>query len=99
MIQFEWDPQKARSNQRKHGVSFGDAIRVFDDPHALFYPNFIDETGEQRWQAIGSTGAIAVLLVVHTVRDEGELIRLISARPATREERKRYEKTRTNDCG
>jgi uncharacterized DUF497 family protein len=82
MIRFEWDPVKARINQRKHSVSFEDAMHVFADPDALFDQDRIDEGGEMRWQALGLTGGMAMLLVVHTVREEGEdeIIRLISAR-------------------
>jgi hypothetical protein len=101
MIRFEWDPVKARTNQRKHGVSFEDAMHVFDDPYALFEQDRTDEAGEQRWQAIGLAGGVAVLLVAHTAREEGdaEVIRFISARRATRKERNRYEQTRAQDVG
>ena len=53
MIRFEWDPAKARINQRKHRVSFDDAIHVFDDPYALFEQDRTDEAGQRRWQAVG----------------------------------------------
>ncbi len=97
MIRFEWDPVKARSNQRKHGVGFEDAMHVFDDPHALFEQDRTDEAGAVRWQALGLAGGVIVMLVAHTAREEGEdeVIRLISARRATRKERNRYEQTRT----
>jgi hypothetical protein len=96
MLRFEWDPVKARTNQRKHGVSFEDAMHVFEDSYALFEPERAGGVGELRWQALGLAGGVAVLLVVHTVREEGadEVVRLISARQATRRERKRYEQTR-----
>lgn len=101
MVRFEWDPVKARINQRKHGVSFDDAMEVFDDPCALFIQDREDDSGEPRWQAIGLAGGIAVLLVAHTVQEESgdEVIRLISARRATREERNRYEQTRPETIG
>jgi hypothetical protein len=101
MIRFEWDPAKARTNQRKHGVSFEDAMHVFDDPYALFEQDRIDETGELRWRAIGLVGEVVVLLVARTVREEGgdEIVRLISARGATRKERSRYEQSRAQDIG
>jgi uncharacterized protein len=54
MIRFEWDPVKARTNQRKHGVTFDDAMHVFDDPCALFEQDRAVEGGEPRWQALGS---------------------------------------------
>ena len=73
---------------------------VFDDPHALFEQDRSDESGEPRWQAIGLAGGLAVVLVAHTLREEGqdEVIRLISARRATRKERNRYEQTRTQNA-
>lgn len=100
MLRFEWDPAKARSNLRKHGVSFDDAMHVFDDPYALFHPDRSDRAGELRWKAVGLAGGVAVLLVVHTVREEseGEVIRLISARRATRKERQRYDEIRAQDA-
>jgi uncharacterized DUF497 family protein len=95
MTLFEWDTGKARTNQQKHGVSFEDAMHVFEDPYALFEQDR-GETGELRWQALGLVGDVTVLLVAHTVREESadEVIRLISARRATRKERNRYEQTR-----
>jgi len=93
---------KARTNQRKHGITFEEAVNVFDDPYALFEQDRTDyETGELRWQAIGLVEGMALLLVVHTVQEEGrdEVIRLISARRATRKERTRYEQTRAQDVG
>ena len=97
MALFEWDPGKARTNQQKHGVSFEHAAHVFEDPYALFEQDRTGETGELRWQVLGLVGGVAVLLVVHTVREENadEVIRIISARRATREERNRYEQTRS----
>lgn len=90
---FEWDPTKAASNLRKHGVSFPIAARVFSDPYALVEQDRI-ENGEERWQTIGVVDGIVMLLVAHTVReqDDIEVIRIISARRADRKERRRYEK-------
>lgn len=91
MIRFEWDPAKARTNLGKHGVSFEDAMYVFEDPWALFEQDRVDEeTGEPRWQAIGEAGGTVVLLVAHTAPE----VRIISARMATRKERIRYEQSR-----
>ena len=95
-VRFEWDPAKAASNRRKHGVSFETALRVFADPFALSEPERI-EAGEQRWRTLGLVGAHVLLLVAHTSRDEQEdgqsveVIRIISARAADRTERRRYE--------
>ena len=89
---FEWDPAKAASNLRKHGVSFPTATRVFSDPYALVEQDRI-ENGEERWQTVGIVDGVVMLLVAHTVRqqDEIEVIRIISARRADRRERRRYE--------
>ena len=95
-IRFEWDEAKNRSNQRKHGVSFEIATRVFADPFALTEQDRI-EGGEMRWQTIGTVGGVALLVVAHTIGDEDdtgrpiEVIRIVSARPAIRKERRRYE--------
>jgi uncharacterized DUF497 family protein len=91
-MRFEWDERKNRSNQRKHGVSFELAELVFDDPLALSKPERV-EGGEERWHTLGLVAASVVLLVAHTVREEphDEVIRIISARNATRYERKQYE--------
>src|SRR5271165_2471022 len=101
MVRLEWDPVKARTNQRTHGVSFEDAMHVFEDPYAFFERDFIDEAGRSRWRAFGLAGGVAVLLVVHTLREEGadEVVRMISARRATRKEREHYEQTRAQDAG
>jgi uncharacterized DUF497 family protein len=91
---------QARSNPGKHHVSFDDAMLVFEDTFALFEKDRTDRGGEVRWQALGLAGGVILLLVVHTARDEGrdEVIRLISARRATRKERNRYEQTRVQDA-
>ena len=97
MIRFEWDSVTANGNERKHGIRFEDAMHVFDDPYALFEQDRTDERGEQRWQAIGLVEGVVVILVAHTIREAGpdEIVRLISARRATRKERVRYEQSRS----
>jgi uncharacterized DUF497 family protein len=102
MIRFEWDPAKATSNRRKHGVGFELALHVFD-PNALVEHDRI-ESGERRWQTLGLVGGMLLLLVAHTVRfddeDEAEeIIRIISAREADPKERQRYEKERQKSRG
>ena len=98
-MRYEWDEAKNRQNQRKHGgISFELAALVFEDECCLIGPDRIDETGEQRWHAIGEVriepeGA-AVLLVVHAYREDcyGEqVIRIISARRAEKHEIRRYQ--------
>lgn len=87
-IRFVWDPRKARSNRAKHGLSFHEAARAFRDPLSVTtrdprpYP-------EERLVLLGKSDIGRLVVVVHTCR-EGE-IRLISARKATRRERREYE--------
>ena len=89
---FEWDPAKAAGNLRKHRVSFEIAMRVFADPFALTERDRI-EGAEERWRTLGTVDGLVILLVAHTLREEGdvEVIRIISARRAEPKERKRYE--------
>jgi uncharacterized DUF497 family protein len=95
-IRFEWDKAKSLSNQRKHGVSFEDAILVFLDPLFVSVKDRIED-GEERWRTYGEVDGYLLLMVAHTVREEvavggpGEVIRIITARRATRKERQRYE--------
>jgi uncharacterized protein len=92
---FTWDEAKAAINQRKHHITFETAALVFADPFALTEQDRI-EGAEYRWQTIGAIGGVQVVLVAHTVHDEdgSEVIHLISARTATRSERRRYEQER-----
>lgn len=89
---FTWDENKNTSNKEKHGVSFETAQLVFEDPFQVSRQDRF-ENGEERWQTLGLVGDVALLLVAHTWLDhEGEEhIRIISARLATKDERKRYE--------
>lgn len=90
---FSWDEAKNKDNLFKHGVSFEAAQLVFDDPLHISRQDRI-ENGEERWQTLGSAGGDVFLLVAHTWQDtetEGEHIRIVSARRATKLERKVYE--------
>jgi uncharacterized DUF497 family protein len=93
-MRFEWDSEKDRINQRKHGgIAFESAALVFDDPHVIFHKDRIVD-GDERWHAIGVAEG-AVLLVVHAYRMENdngeeEIIRIISAREASQRERRVY---------
>ena len=87
-MRFRPDPAKAASNLRKHGVSFADAEGVFQDPLAVTVED-PDAEGEQRFISIGLGSAGELLVVVWTERDDQ--CRVISARRATRKERKQYE--------
>jgi uncharacterized protein len=86
-MDYEWDPVKAEANLAKHGVRFADAVIVFSDGRALT----LDEprTDEERYVTIGMDALARVLVVVWTWRGEAT-IRLISARRATRTERRQY---------
>ena len=83
-------------DRRKHGIGFEEAVRVFDDPLHLSRQDRIED-GEVRWQTIGLVGGTALVLVAHTLRETDEngrtveIVRIISARAATKRERHRYE--------
>jgi uncharacterized protein len=102
MIEFEWDPAKAKSNKRKHGIRFEDATLVFQDPDIYSEQDRIVD-GELRWQSTGLVHGIMLVLVAHTSdfgkHDQTEVIRIISARKAGPKERARYDKARTKDSG
>jgi uncharacterized DUF497 family protein len=91
---FSWDEAKNQSNLLKHGLSFETARLVFDDPYHLSRQDRI-ENGELRWQTLGLVEGVVLLLVAHTWHDheDGEHIRIISARRATKLERKIYEQS------
>lgn len=91
MIRFEWDNVKAASNQKKHGVSFEEARSVFYDEFAI---QFFDEAGpdiEDRFLMLGLSSEARLLIVCHCERDSGNVIRIISARKATKHEQKHYQ--------
>ena len=91
-VRFDWDPEKARENYRKHEVSFETAALVFDDPGFVMFPDR-NVDGEERWHTIGLAAKVLLLLVVHTFteEDEDEMVRIISAREVTAHERRLYE--------
>ena len=88
-MNFEWDPEKATRNRRKHGVSFHEAATVFADPLAVTYHDPDHSISEERFITVGMSRTDRVLLVAHS--DRGENIRIISARKTTVQERKHYE--------
>lgn len=93
-MQFEWDTKKAAYNLAKHGVSFSDAATVFGDPLAgtILDPRYSLE--EQRFVTIGHSAGGSLIVVIHVERDDRT--RIVSARRATRRERRRYE-SKTED--
>jgi uncharacterized protein len=88
-MKFEWNSEKAISNERKHGVSFDEAVTVFADPLAITIDDPDHSIGELRFLTIGQSIMYHLLVVSHTERENQ--VRLISARPATRQERRNYE--------
>jgi uncharacterized DUF497 family protein len=90
-LRIEWDAGRARANIKKHGISFDEAETVFLDDNALLLHDPDHSTAnEERLILIGISIALRVLVVVHCERDDGNIIRLISARRATRSERAQY---------
>ena|SRR2546426_7073009 len=93
---FEWDPEKARTNARKHGISFERAASVFRDPEALSLYDSAHSREEERWVTLGLDMHGSVLVVCHTWREEqtGTIAcRIISARKATKNEVRQYRQT------
>jgi hypothetical protein len=88
---FEWDAAKATENARKHGVTFDQAPTVFGDPLGLLMPDPDHSEGEERYLVLGMSAQQRILVVAFAERPPRT--RLISARPATRQERRRYEAT------
>lgn len=91
MIKFDWDPVKAASNLRKHGVSFEDGQSVFYDEFAVQFFDEPHSSGEEeRFLMLGMSSGAHLLLVCHCERDSGDVIRIISARKATKQESSFY---------
>ncbi len=94
MTVFEWNEEKAKTNLRKHKISFEEAESVFDDTHLLTFPDDIHSIDEERFISIGYSNVNRVLLVVHTEETENDkqiIVRIISCRKATALEREIYE--------
>lgn len=95
-MRFEWDDRKNESNRIKHGIRFETATAAFDDPWFLMELDRTED-GEDRWHTLGEVNGRYLLLVVHLlgVDDENdeEVVRIISARDATPQERRHYERS------
>ncbi|MBN1648379.1 MAG: BrnT family toxin [Spirochaetales bacterium] len=90
-MKFEWHDSKSQSNKRKHGISFSEALTIFNDPFILSkYDKEHSTDNEDRWNSIGEASVKAVLMVVHLCREDESKIRIISARKATNNEKKMY---------
>jgi uncharacterized DUF497 family protein len=89
--EFEWDPRKDARNRSKHGVAFEDAKLVWFDPRHLLRFDRVED-GEERWHVLGVAAGLALLVVVHTyLREDESVVRIVSARRATKNERKAYD--------
>ena len=88
-MQFEWNSDKANTNLKKHGISFNEASTVFNDPLSITFPDPDHSDGEERYVIIGLSSASRILIVTHT--DRADRVRIVSAREATRNERRFYE--------
>lgn len=91
MIEFQWDPTKARDNLKKHGVSFEEARSVFFDEYARQFFDEEHSDDEQRFIMLGVSHRMRILVVCHCERERGSVIRIISARKATATERQHYQ--------
>ena len=91
-LRFEWDKEKNLENQRKHGVSFVEAQTVFFDENAVEFYDDEHSEWEDRFLLLGISTKMRVLLVCHCLRESGSIIRIISARKATKNERELYPK-------
>lgn len=89
-LRFDWDSAKAKANQRKHGITFEEALTVFYDEQGLFMPDPEHSESEDRFVLLGLSQALKLLAVCHCYRESEEIIRIISARKADRSERRQY---------
>ena len=90
MLRFEWDERKAKANQKKHAVSFEEAQTVFFDDGAIEFPDPDHSEEEKRFLMLGRSFRLRILVVSHCFRKSESVIRIISARKATRKERTAY---------
>jgi uncharacterized DUF497 family protein len=90
VLRFEWDEKKNRENQRKHGVSFEEAQTIFFDEYAVEFYDEEHTISEDRFLMLGVSAKLRILMVSHCVREEGDVIRIISARKATKNEQREY---------
>lgn len=93
-MKFDWDTEKEKINIKKRGITFEQASYVFSDPFALSKYDDEHSEGEDRWILMGKSLSESILVVVHTFRNDGgaEIVRIISARKATKKEKQAYHK-------
>ncbi len=87
---FEWDERKNRANRRKHGVAFDEAASTFADDQALLMADDEHSSNEDRFMLLGISERLRFLVVCHTYRANDNVIRIISARKASNDERQQY---------
>jgi uncharacterized protein len=90
-FRFEWNPAKARENVRKHGISFDEAQTAFADEQAILVDDPEHSADEDRFAILGLSAPLRVLVVAHCYREGDSVVRIISARKATRTERAQYD--------
>jgi uncharacterized DUF497 family protein len=90
MLSFDWNAAKAKLNERKHGISFHEARSVFYDENALQFYDNVHSNGDERFLMLGLSHMFRLLVVVHCESENGETIRIISARKATAREARYY---------
>ena len=93
-IRFQWDEKKNKANIQKHKISFEEAITVFFDENARVIPDPEHSINEERHIILGYSIKLKLLIVVHTYKENDEIIRIISARKATKKERTYYTEVR-----
>ena len=89
-MRFAWDERKNAENLRKHDISFEQAQKIFEDDMGILIPDPDHSIGEERYVLIGAEIGLGVCIVCHCYIDRGEIIRLISARPASKQEKEQY---------
>lgn len=88
---FEWDEQKAKSNEKKHGISFDEAETVFHDENARLLYDAEHSSEEDRYILLGMSDSLSLLVVCHVYKEDEETIRIFSARRANKREQQQYQ--------
>ena len=94
IILYEWDENKNKNNQKKHKISFEEAQTVFDDENARLIPDPAHSKNEDRFILLGFSSNLRILVVIHCYRQNDQVIRIISARKATKNEEKQYNRSK-----
>jgi len=89
-LKFEWDPEKAEANRKRHKIAFEEAVSVFSDENALVIPDPDHSAEEARFVLLGMSWSLRILVVCHCFRKNDQIIRIFSARKATKAESKQY---------